>query len=254
MSKILKRPMFRKGGKVEEGVMSLAAPRNNYQEGGMTMEEIYAKNPGLQEKEELYRAYAGTQDAAQARQDILSNLLIKGGLAAVSGAGAGKGTLGELATAFQQPTTEALSQMQQLKGEDRKLRTAALGSFLEGEQGRLERESREKIAQISADKMFASESLGAFRQDYFSGLGKTANTKSQYDQGVALWPLVEKAYKNKIPAIVLKTDRDGALTGYRDKPDGTIVIDPNQYKFKMVIGGKLYQVNQETLKPAQKGE
>ena len=44
MSKILKRPMFRKGGKVEEGVMSLAAPRNNYQEGGaVTMEQLLEK-------------------------------------------------------------------------------------------------------------------------------------------------------------------------------------------------------------------
>lgn len=254
MSKVFKRPMFRKGGKVEEGVMSLAAPRSNYREGGMTMEEIYEKNPGLQDQEELYRAYAGTQDPAQARQDILSNLLIKGGLAAVSGAGAGKGVLGELATAFQQPTTEALGQMQQLKGEDRKLRTAALGSFLESEQGRLDRESKEKIAQISADKMFASESLGAFRQDYFSGLKGSTATPGQYQQGVALWPLVEKAYKNKIPSIILKTDRDGNPTGYKDLPDSTIVIDPNQYKFKIVIGGKLYQVDQETLKPVQKGE
>jgi hypothetical protein len=30
MSKILKRPMFRKGGPTNEGVVSLAQPRRNY--------------------------------------------------------------------------------------------------------------------------------------------------------------------------------------------------------------------------------
>jgi hypothetical protein len=33
MSKILKRPMFRIGGSANDGIMSMAAPRKNYQEG-----------------------------------------------------------------------------------------------------------------------------------------------------------------------------------------------------------------------------
>ena len=32
MSITLKRPMFRKGGEVEEGIMELATPRKNYAE------------------------------------------------------------------------------------------------------------------------------------------------------------------------------------------------------------------------------
>ena len=35
MSITLKRPMFRKGGEVEEGIMELATPRKNYAEDGI---------------------------------------------------------------------------------------------------------------------------------------------------------------------------------------------------------------------------
>ena len=39
MSITLKRPMFRKGGQAEEGIMELATPRRNYKE-GKTGEDI----------------------------------------------------------------------------------------------------------------------------------------------------------------------------------------------------------------------
>ena len=41
MSRILKRPMFRIGGQAnEEGIVSMATPRKNYQAGGYDMEAI----------------------------------------------------------------------------------------------------------------------------------------------------------------------------------------------------------------------
>ena len=39
MSITLKRPMFRKGGEVEEGIMELATPRRNYDEQVTTRQE-----------------------------------------------------------------------------------------------------------------------------------------------------------------------------------------------------------------------
>ena len=41
MSITLKRPMFRKGGQAEEGIMELAAPRRNYVK-GTTLQDIIA--------------------------------------------------------------------------------------------------------------------------------------------------------------------------------------------------------------------
>ena len=42
MSRILKRPMFRKGGEVMEGIMTGIKPRKNYAD-GKTREEIFAE-------------------------------------------------------------------------------------------------------------------------------------------------------------------------------------------------------------------
>ena len=123
MSKILKRPMFRKGGKAEEGVMSLAAPRKNYQEGGKSFEDLLAGDDYLKEVYDIAQAGYG-RDVEQERRDILSNLLIRGGLGLVSGEGAGKGTLGSIATAFRGPTEQALVEMKGLRQDPAKMLTA----------------------------------------------------------------------------------------------------------------------------------
>ena len=96
--KTFKRPMFRKGGSVNSGIMSgMQDTRTNFQEG--TTEQM------IKDRAKLYRQYAG---------DPIANLLIQGGLGLVSGEGAGKGTLGAVATAFQKPTQQALAQEQQI--------------------------------------------------------------------------------------------------------------------------------------------
>ena len=151
MSKILKRPMFRKGGKVEEGVMSLAAPRKQYEDGGLTMEELLQKYPETapeyQKFLDFYTA-AGGRDYEQEKSDILSNLLIRGGLGLVSGEGAGKGTLGSIATAFRGPTEQAMQEYSAIKKGPAALKTAALGSAITAEEARKERELELEKAKI----------------------------------------------------------------------------------------------------------
>ena len=151
MSKILKRPMFRKGGKVEEGVMSLAAPRKQYEDGGLTMEELLQKYPETapeyQKFLDFYTA-AGGRDYEQEKKDVLSNLLIRGGLGLVSGEGAGKGTLGSIATAFRGPTEQAMQEYSAIKKGPAALKTAALGSAITAEEARKERELELEKAKI----------------------------------------------------------------------------------------------------------
>jgi len=43
MSRILKRPMFRKGGEVMEGIMTGIKPRQNYQSGALAKAQDYNK-------------------------------------------------------------------------------------------------------------------------------------------------------------------------------------------------------------------
>jgi hypothetical protein len=94
MSRILKRPMFRIGGQAnEEGIVSMATPRKNYQAGGYDMEAI----------EKVKRAYRDAAGPGPNTRDSLNDLLISGGLNLLSGRGAGKGTLGAVAESFRDP-------------------------------------------------------------------------------------------------------------------------------------------------------
>ena len=94
MSRILKRPMFRIGGKAnEEGIISMATPRKNYQDGSEYKTRI-------DELKKIYRESAGP---GPSRYNDLGDMLISGGLNIVSGKGAGKGTLGAIAESFKEP-------------------------------------------------------------------------------------------------------------------------------------------------------
>ena len=111
MSITLKRPMFKKGGQAEEGIMELATPRRNYDE-GKTREEIFEEAiSGVTPQAQKY-AQSMSQLAGLGRtsgQDLLTNVLIQGGLRGLSTAGKG-GTLANLASAFEAPVGKALQQ------------------------------------------------------------------------------------------------------------------------------------------------
>ena len=86
MSRILKRPMFRKGGSVDEGIVSLG--RKNYADGpGPALDPNDPLIQDAQRREALLRQYAGP--AGDSKQDLY-DMLIQGGLNLVSGTGAGK--------------------------------------------------------------------------------------------------------------------------------------------------------------------
>ena len=85
--RILKRPMFRKGGSTGQGIMTGLVDRTNMDVGGRAKELA-----------EEYREILG--------RPSLDQLLITGGLNLLSGEGAGRGTLGEVATAFKKPTDD----------------------------------------------------------------------------------------------------------------------------------------------------
>jgi hypothetical protein len=139
MSRILRRPMFRKGGQVMDGVMSLASGgRAKYKEAGrVTMQDLIKDDPYLKEVYETAQAGYG-RDIQQERSDVLANLLIRGGLGLVAGEGAGKGTLGAIATAFQKPTEQALTEMSALKQDPAAMLTAQTAIKQKGEE-RLQR-------------------------------------------------------------------------------------------------------------------
>ena len=96
MSRILKRPMFRKGGEVMEGVMTGIKPRENFATKGMSDDMI----TNVRGKIDLIDAIAG------GRQDNLSNLLISGGMNLLTGENEGDNVLQTLAGAYKKPTQQ----------------------------------------------------------------------------------------------------------------------------------------------------
>ena len=132
--------MFRKGGSAMDGVMSLASPRQNYQAAGpvKTFEDLVKDDEYLKEIYGIAQAGFG-RDIQQERSDVLANLLIRGGLGLVSGEGAGKGTLGAIATAFKKPTEQALTEMAALKQDPAKMLIAKTA---------IEQKGAERLAEI----------------------------------------------------------------------------------------------------------
>jgi hypothetical protein len=155
MSKIFRRPMFRGGSTNNKmsGIMSgiKDTPRRQYQEAGpvKSFQDLVSQSPRLGELKDYFSA-ATSGDAGQRKSDILSRLLIQGGLNLVSGTGAGKGTLGSVAESFKAPTETALTAYDRLKGEESGIKSAAVKQFLTEEMTSTAADRAEKLAAIKS--------------------------------------------------------------------------------------------------------
>jgi len=144
--KTLKRPMFRKGGNVGNGIMT--GIRDNFEVGGSAAEKLKAiaesyKQPGF---------------------DPLTQFLIQGGLKLASAPATGGGVIADIATAAQDPAAQlfkSVAERDKFK-RDIALQGAALDIEQDFERKQLEREieGRKQIAAIKAegqmDPLYAS--------------------------------------------------------------------------------------------------
>ena len=247
MSITLKRPMFRKGGDVEEGIRELATPRRNYNE-GKTREEIFAEAiSGLTPEAQKY-AQSMSQLAGLGRtsnQDLLTNVLIQGGLRGMSTAGKG-GTLANLAAAFEAPVGQALKQRQANKMLD-----------IQGAMKGLELGSKVDIAERKAllKKQFESGTVESITKSIETILGKDAIGDAR-QLAVNLSPFVTKGRRTPgvrfagILPVDAKTGEPNLSPkfGLARQPNGTVYVHPFQQLFYVVQDGKLELADQETLK------
>jgi hypothetical protein len=229
MSRILRRPMFRKGGQVMDGVMSLASGgRAKYQEAGrVSIEDLTRDDPYLKEIYDIAQAGYG-RDIQQERSDVLANLLIRGGLGLVAGEGAGKGTLGAIATAFQKPTEQALTEMSALKQDPAKMLVAKTAIEQKGQE-RLQRiKNQETLMEAYKE---ARVILGSdASQEEINELAKTIQQEKslgvgeRFKQGVTQGNIEIIAKQSKV-----------------DLPSAKVIFDlqQNQEKIKEVTGLEL---------------
>jgi hypothetical protein len=248
MSRILKRPMFRKGGEVEEGIMELATPRKNYAE-GKTREEIFAEAiSGLTPEAQKY-AQSMSQLAGLGRtsnQDLLTDVLIQGGLRGMSTAGKG-GTLANLAAAFEAPVGQALKQRQANKMLD-----------IQGAMKGLELGSKVDIAERKAlqQKQFESGTIESITKDIQAVLGKDVVGEQAKQLAVNLAPFVTKGRRTPgvrfagiLPVDAKTGEPDlSAKFGLARQPNGTVYVHPFQNLFYIVQDGQLELADQDTLK------
>jgi hypothetical protein len=250
MSITLKRPMFRKGGQAEEGIMELATPRRNYKE-GKTREELIQEifeTSGLTPSGKSY-AETAMRLANLGRpsdSDLLTNVLIQGGLRGMSQTGGGS-TLGNLAKAFEGPVGQALKQRSAGK-------TLGTAGALKGLELGIKKDIADRTLDRKLAKGFESGTVAAITKEVQNALGKDVVGDDAKIRAVNLAPKVAKArttpgvfYQGIL--IMDKTDTNKPDLSYMaSQPEGAVFLNPTNNLFYIKDDNKLKLVNQQTLK------
>lgn len=242
MSKIFKRPMFRKGGSVD-GIMTMAVPRKQYAD-GTSFEEVLKQYPGLgqdiKKYSDLYGA-AMTEGQAQQRKDILANLLIRGGMGLVSGKGAGKGTLGAIATAYEKPTEEAVAQISAFKQAPQQARMAAVKTAVEADLAQKLAAAKKKVgyAEQTRESRFKVKLGAASKEPGFDEVSSSIRINKELDlEDAGLYG----SYRGVMVDDKGQPIKDEIIEKNDNIPDGSIFYDPKTRTMKQKKNGVLIPI------------
>ena len=230
MSKILKRPMFRIGGSANDGIMSMAAPRKNYQEGS-----DYQKK--MEELRPIFQAAAGQ---GRSRDDRLSDLLISGGLNLMSARPSGN-IFSTAAGAFKEPTSQYLKGRETEDAFQRQLNLAAATQAISSVEA-------ERLARLKIKSGYEAQTVEAQAKEYANSLKDYEIPAIKNRRGDIAEKVVQFRTNNPginfvgMPNISEKTVRaeDGSsrtVQGYNLStiPEGAVFFDPIEFQFKKRI-------------------
>jgi hypothetical protein len=223
MSKILKRPMFRVGGSANDGIISLAQPRKNYQ-GGSEYE------PRIEEYKQLFSAAAGP---GRSERDRLLDTLLRGSIRLASERPVGGGIIPTIAKSFQEPVEQYLKSGETEDAFQRQINLAATTAGISSVDA--ERLARLKLKAENEEAIIAQKAKELQAIGMSPGLARVMNN-------------YEKATGNRVFPIPLqpKDPRGFAPSELTQIPVGGTFIDSKGNFFRKLDTGKVVQVDPNT--------
>jgi hypothetical protein len=253
MSKILKRPMFRRGGEVGGGIMSGIQTRSNYNVGGIGSDAalmyraqnsvptppIEVKSPnigipsiGLENRMGRYSKVLRSALAPASSISPVAKFLITGGLKGLSQTGGGS-TLANLAKAFEGPTAQLFTDLETegKQGQDIDLTAAQLA--IKGEQ---------EMEKAREPKTYESGSRAARFETLFKGAveaSKAAGAEAFDPTEASIRINKELDLQDVIPMVGgTYSNAEKAIINEAGVPAGTIFYHPIEKVMKRKIKTK----------------
>ena len=156
MSRILKRPMFRKGGEVMEGIMTGIKPRQNYQSGALAKAQDYNKI-----------LTAATQGASTG-PDALTQFLLRTGQNLIGGQSAGGTKLQEIVGSTNEPMENYFKELQKKAQQEKQIGLQAAMLGIKGQQG----EDLAKLKRLGESGYLKKEPLSRIKSNYLERYSK----------------------------------------------------------------------------------
>jgi hypothetical protein len=285
MSRILKRPMFRKGGEVMEGIMTGIKPREMFQTKGMP-DSMRDDLKNIQSRVDLIDAFSGA--GASPLGDPLTQFLLQTGQNLISGESAGGTKLQEIVGATRKPLDKAIKAQQVRDLSRKKIAASLLSKMGAGDIAKIKRNAKElsellgipieQATQMEINKAYYKDppSAAAKREKAITTLASNFMKEKKYGQNVYTGPqanalatayvdaMGKKDYKGKIvpsqPSIPKKeeftkvpTGNEKMPTAYKPKENTGITYLDNKIYFDIDMGTwLLYDQNQNLLFPYNK--
>jgi hypothetical protein len=198
MSRTLKRPMFRKGGEVMEGIMTGIKPRESFAEKGMS-DDLRGDLGRIQQRVNLIDAVSGA--GASPLSNPLTQFLLQTGANLIGGTAAGGTKLQEIVGATKEPLSKAITAQERRDASRRKLTASLIGKLGTGDFSQAFRSYGQYLTNPKTGKRYTKDE---FRVVY--GMGKISRKpRSAADQAQAN----EDAYVKNI--LSKKDFRDNSI-------------------------------------------
>lgn len=222
----MKRPLFRKGGNVGDGIMTNIRPRQNYSIGNRVKERM-----------ELLNKYGGPS-----RSTALPNFLIQSGLNLIQGTGEDRGLLREIGASVRDPLKTAMAAKEKEDMFKRQLGlTAATGVLGEMQ--------AEKIARIKAGSTMSAIARRA-KEAVLSGANNPATGKpfKDYKEAYTFYSMsAGDVSRSSIPEKIDEEEKKIIAGG------GSSKYAPAQAKYRVEIRDKIPPIKRGGFFKSKKG-